>query len=443
MRQSISLFKKEVDTPDKILSFFIFFIPLFLALSIFMADLFASLSGIILIYIILKKKALGFIKLVKIEIIYFSILYLIILLSLIFGNYKEKSFLPSFFYFRYFLLSLSIFYLLIKYKFIINIFYLSIFGSIGFVVFDALVQYFLGYNLFGYQLIGYGSINELQYLTSFFDKEKKLGSYLVRFLPLIICLIYLSKTNFLRKNELSIVLLIGSIVYLCSERTALFLLFFIYFFYFLNSDKKKYFVASIILVFSALLLSNERLKDKYINYTLQQTQILQFFKKQNENNYDQNKIARYYSKEHENLAFTGLIIFKENFLVGSGVKSFHHECLRLKKENKNIKTSRDNNLVCSTHPHSTYIQILSEIGIFGFFVISFLFLKVFFINLKLLLKKKKSDLDKSFFYANLIIIVNLMPFIPSGSIFNNWLNLILFFPIGFWMYIKNQIKNDS
>lgn len=443
MDQSISFFKKEVETIDKILTSLIFFIPLFLAISIFMADLFASLSGIILIYIILKKRDLGFIKLVKIEIIYFSIFYLIILTSLVFGNYKDMSFLPSFFYFRYFLLSLSIFYLLNKYSFMIKIFCFSIFGTIGIVFFDATFQYFIGHNIFGYEKIGHGTINDLQYLTSFFDKEKKLGSYLVRFLPLLLCLIYFSKNNLLKKIEFPMILLIGSIVYLCSERTALFLLFFIYLFYFLNIDKKKYFIISVILVFSVLLLSNEKLKDKYITYTLQQTQILHFFKKKNDDSYDKSQIARYYSKEHEDLAFTGFIIFKENLLTGSGVKSFYHECNRIKNKDKDISSSRDNKLVCSTHPHSTYVQLLSEIGIFGFLIISVLFIKIFLINLKLLFKRKKNDYDKSYFFANLIFIINLMPFIPSGSIFNNWLNLILFFPIGFWMYIKNQIKNDS
>ena len=37
-------------------------------------------------------------------------------------------------------------------------------------------------------------------------------------------------------------------------------------------------------------------------------------------------IVRYYSYEHENLAYTSIEIFKENFLFGSGVKTFFHAC---------------------------------------------------------------------------------------------------------------------
>ena len=36
----------------------------------------------------------------------------------------------------------------------------------------------------------------------------------------------------------------------------------------------------------------------------------------------ENKIPRYYSEEHENLAYTGLVIFKNNIFFGSGIKVF-------------------------------------------------------------------------------------------------------------------------
>ena len=118
-------FKEKIEFIDKFLLIFITLIPFLLTTSIFLADLFSTISGMILIYIFFKKKVYFF-KIIKTEIILMIIFYLIILSSLIFTEYFKISFLASFFYFRYFLLSLSIFYLLNKYNFISMIFFLFI-----------------------------------------------------------------------------------------------------------------------------------------------------------------------------------------------------------------------------------------------------------------------------------------------------------------------------
>jgi len=104
------------------------------------------------------------------------------------------------------------------------------------------------------------------------------------------------------------------------------------------------------------------------------------------------------------------------------------------------KKQRKNRLVCSTHPHNTYVQILSEIGIFGFILILFFFVSILFTNFKIILNKNKNNLIKSYFFINLSIIINIMPLIPSGSFFNNWISLMIFFPIGFLLYMRDNIK---
>lgn len=443
MKEDITLYKDKVELIDKFLSSIILLIPLSLAISIFLADLFTSISGIILILIIFRKKNTDIFLLVKREIIFFVILYLIILTSLIFTNFKSISFLPSFFYFRYFLLTLSIFYLLKKYDFFIRIFCYSIMLSILIVIIDSFIQLYFGYNLFGYEKTGYiGDLmgkDELIHITGFFDEEKKLGSYLVRFFPLILSIIYLYHKKILPIVELSLMIAIGILVYFSSERAALFLLLIIYFYYFFISNKKIYFLSSFILVSIFLFSQETRLNSKYFNFTLQQTGLENIFssnKKQNSNTR-----VRYYSEEHENLSYTGIEIFKKNYLFGTGIKSFYHECNRLVKDGfVDENNKRNNKLVCSTHPHNTYLQILSEIGIFGFLIIIYLFFTSFFTNLKILFKKNKSDLNKAYFFINLSIIINLMPLIPSGSFFNNWISLMIFFSLGFWVYIKDKIK---
>ena len=189
-------FKEKIDFIDKFLLIFIILIPLALATSIFFADLFSSISGIILLYIICKEKITIF-KVIKFEIMLMVTFYVIILISLFFSDYFKISFLASFFYFRYFLVSLSIFYLLNKYDFIFLVLLYSLALTILIILLDSLIQYSYGSNLFGYDWpnrLNEGGGN-LKYITSFFDREKKLGSYLVRFLPITLLAVHLYNTK--------------------------------------------------------------------------------------------------------------------------------------------------------------------------------------------------------------------------------------------------------
>ncbi len=436
MSEISKIFNNKVDITDKILTISILLIPLSLAVSIFTADLLASTSGLILIFKFLRKDFEIF-KSIKKEIILFFLLYIIILISLFLTEYKNESFLASFFYFRYFLLSLAIFYLLKKYNFFFKIFYNIIFLSIGLVVLDSIIQYIFGFNLLGYEVIA-NQQGELIYLSSFFNEEKKLGSYLVRFLPLILSIIYFNKDKISLKKELIILSIVSVPIFLSSERTALFLLIIFYFFYFLVSEKKLFFVSMAIIVFSLLFTFQKDLTYKYINFTIEQTGLYVLI--QPSNRPIHNDMVRYYSVEHENLSYTALKAFQKNFLFGTGVKSFYFYCRDTVEKFQFKINKRGNYLICSTHPHNTYMQILSEIGIFGFIIIISLFFKSLFTNLKIFLNKNKNNFIKSYFFINLSIIINIMPLIPSGSFFNNWICLMIFFPIGFLLYLKDKIR---
>ena len=440
MESKIFFFKSNINVRDKFLIVLISLIPFALATSIFIADFFASLSSLILIYIFLKKEDIELFKSIKKEICFFLVFYLIILISLFLTEYKDQSFLASFFYFRYFFLSLALFYLLKKHEFFLIIFFNSLLISLSIVIIDGFIQYFLGYNIFGYALVEHGHSGKLNYLSGFFNEEKKLGSYLVRLLPLMLGLIYLHRHKISPKVELLFLILISVIIFLSSERTALLLLLIIYFFYFLINTKKILNLVYLLLILICLFAFNKTLASKYINFSLVQTGLITLFK-----NYQQSPInkdiPRYYSVEHENLSYTGLVIFKNNYLFGSGVKTFFQKCHDIKpKYQYSGITKRNNRLICSTHPHNTYVQILAEIGLFGFLISIFMFCTAVYNLFKIFFNKKRDSIYKAYFFANLCFIINLMPLIPSGSFFNNWMSLILFFPLGFWLYLKNKLS---
>ena len=437
MKIIFNQFLSKTNILDKLLISLIFLFPLFLSLSIFLADLFASISALIVIALLFFKENKKYFFQIKSEINFFLIFYFIVLISLLFSKSLDKSFLPSFFYFRYFLFILGIYYLFKKHNFFINIFFYSLIFTFSIITIDSFIQFLMGYNLLGYKV----GLDPTPYLTSFFDDEKKLGSYLIRLMPLFLSLLYMLN---LKKFSPIIILIFGVIIFLSSERTALFLLFVLLLFYFLINKKKIKFLIISSLVIFIVFISNDKLRYKYLDYTLQQ---LGFIKTSWNQNYEDKK--RFFSKEHEDLALTSLIIFKDNFFKGSGIKTFYEVCnlYKLKEEESKLDylkfLNRNNKITCSTHPHNTYLQILSEIGIFGFFMIFFLFLRALYENIKIIFKKNFSNLIMSYYLLNVGIIINLFPLIPSGNFFNNWMSLIMFYPLGYLLYMHKEIKREN
>jgi hypothetical protein len=140
---------------------------------------------------------------------------------------------------------------------------------------------------------------------------------------------------------------------------------------------------------------------------------------------------------------TSYNIFKDNFVLGTGIKSFKKLCkderYYIKKNYKAFKGKPDDYYEgftgidgCSTHPHNYYVQLLAETGFFSFLIIAFCFF-YYFLNFF-----KKKSLSKKIIYLSMVI--NLFPFLFSGSFFNNFISIMILLPIAFSCLNKNNDK---
>lgn len=90
------------------------------------------------------------------------------------------------------------------------------------------------------------------------------------------------------------------------------------------------------------------------------------------------------------------------------------------------------------------MQFLSETGIVGtlFYIMSlFYVLKYLFLNIIFNYKNSQNNLTKSRMFNLLALFIALMPIIPSGNFFNNWISIVGFFPVGF--YLLSISKNNE
>jgi O-antigen ligase len=140
-----------------------------------------------------------------------------------------------------------------------------------------------------------------------------------------------------------------------------------------------------------------------------------------------------FSKQHTGHYVAAYKIFLDNKFLGVGVKNFRKFC-----------GTEDyiSQFSCSTHPHNTYIQILSETGIIGFLFLMFIFFyfSKYVINhllFKLNGKKYFTDFEICILSG---LLIYLWPFSPNGNVFNNWLNIIMILNLPFLIWSRNNFK---
>ena len=392
-------------------SYIIILLPAFLITGPFLSDLGVSLVAIIFIINSIKNKLFKYFNNVFFKI--FLIFWLIIIFSSLLSDNPIISLKNSFFYFRFGVFSLCFWYLLTVNKSLLKYLFISILICFSSLIIDGYIQYFFGQNLLGVKLY-----NEYR-VSSFFGSELILGSYLSRLFPILFGLfIFLNQE---KKNKLLlffitiIFILSEGLIFLSGERLALFFMNLSAIFIILMIREYRVYrfwtyFSSIILI---LLLLNfypnakHRLVDQTINdFTRNSKDTIYIF-----------------SKPHTDMYIAAYRMFLDNKFFGVGPRQFRNECDKYPVSEYS----------CETHPHNTYMELLSEAGIFACIIILFLFLFICYLSIKHLILKifrKKHYLDDFSICLISAVMISLWPFSPSGSFFNNWMSIVYFLPVG-------------
>ena len=400
-------------------------IPFFLITGPFLSDLAISLISLLFLIYCFKQKNFSYFKNKYFYI--FLIFWTYLIVNSLINNFNLDSLKISMFYFRYGIFVIAITTLLEVNDKIIKYFFYCIFICFLVLVLDGYYQYFVGENIIGLK----GSVR----ISSFFGKEKILGSYLSRMWPIFfgLSILILKKKDNLFILFLLLFIFSEALIFISGDRTAFFFIFLSAIFNILFSQ--KLFKLRLLTLLSSFLLLliisfvNPTAKERVIDQTFSQMNLL------DENKSRSKKEGLYiFSKEHTHHYITAYRMYLDNKILGVGVKNFRKFC----SDEKYIES----NLSCATHPHNTYIQILSETGIIGFlFLLATLIYFLIYIFKHLILKLKNEYYFNDFEICILSgIAIYLWPFSPTGNIFNNWLSITMILNLPFLIWSRKSIK---
>ena len=317
------------------------------------------------------------------------------------------------FLFIKFILLVFAFSVLLKDDKILGLVHKSWFFIIIIVIFDVFFERFIGRNI-----LGNISIDSTR-LVSFFKDETVVGGF-------IYCFGFASTAYFINNNDknksilplMLIFLLLPLSIFVTGEKSnfikSIFFFFIMIYFFKRNKYNLDYriLVASLIFLIICLFTFNKNLRIKYTE-TYERIMAVENLKKEigvmrPKTIFDKMEQIKYFS--HYAVAIK---IFKNHPISGVGNKKFRVEC---SKEKYFDKDDMWNNFRCSTHPHQVHLEILSEHGILGYFLI-LCFITWFSIkNFKIALKNK----DVYHLSNTSYVLIFFIPLLPTGGIFSTF-----------------------
>ena len=407
---------ESISIDIKIFSLLLCSIPIALITGPAIPDI---LLSVIAIYFIIKSiKNKFFLNYMNYFVMFFLIFCIYGICRSIFSELPMESLTKSgsVFYFRYIFFSLAVCHLIANNKYLSKCLLTIILFCIMIVSFDGLYQYFNETNIFGFEKF------QANRLTGLFNDEPIIGRYLSFITIFALSLIF--KIYKLEKKVIILAVILLSLmqifIFMTGERAPFFYISLYFILLILFLPKFRIFLLSAfmtsILIILTILNFNNNLKERMVTETFEEIT-------------DNNFIITTYTPHHDELYRSGIKMFNQNKLFGIGTNLFSNYCNDIE-----FKTS---NRSCSTHIHQIYLQLLVEQGVIGF-----LFILIFYLYLSskcltqlissFINKKKLIPFEKFIFL--LVLITYFWPFIPTMSFYNNWNNVLIMLPLGYFIY---------
>ena len=286
------------------------------------------------------------------------------------------------------------------------------------ISFDIVFEFIIGFNILGFYTLMPGRI------ASFFGDELVVGGF-YHFISLLVLAFFIN-----RKFSNSIILILSISIILISfaigERAnfiKLFLSLSLFLFFIIKTSFfKKVGISLIILILlSIVVLTNENIKYRYYN----QIKVI----------YSSDGLNKFFKESqygaHQNVAYR---IFKNNLFFGVGLKNFREESKKGIYKNDKFKQT---DVRQATHPHQLHLELLSETGLLGYLAFFVLILYSIYYSINNYLMNKNIYQLASI----LFVFSNLIPLIPSGSIFSTFYGGIFWFNFALMLSFNKYSKS--
>ena len=395
-------------------------------------------------------------------------------------NLNFTNLIKSIFFFRFFLMLLVI-YFLIKFN-ILDFRYFLITGTFASVILslDIIYQYILGIDILGFKSLG-------THNSGFFGDELIAGSFIKNFAFFSIFFVahlLKNKNNFkFILTLLVIIILAVGILFSGNRMPFILFLFGLSLTLLFSNNLRKILITSFLALFiiiGFLVSHDDLIKNLYLSYYVNvkssfnrliigpssnEIKIINKNENKQENEADafdarddewtpfknNNQWAEGEAvnddfeffwvlnvsyETNERLFLTSLDVWRENKIFGGGIKSFREKCKKYLLHKKNR--------LCSNHPHNYYLEILTDTGIIGIFIITtigLLFVAFILKNFRFFNIKNFENLILS--AATISLITEAFPIKSTGSIFttNNatYIILVAAIVIGYQNLLKEKI----